>query len=109
MRIHRSPFAPVRHTWYQTQQRWRRCLVGGELRRLSPMQSDLLALLLIASPARGMQTHEIIEALWPNPDRAPDFGDENIRVHIAALRRAGVLVENWFGSSYRIPIEGRAL
>lgn len=83
------------------------CLVDGRAVRLLPAWSELLAVLLVASPDRELSSAELIEAIWPEPDEEPAYAAGNLAKYIHFLRARGVPIENRHGYGWRIPAWAR--
>lgn len=82
------------------------CLVDGRLVRLTPGQTNLLAVLLLKGPVFTLWD-ELIEAVWPDPDLEPDQARRVLDVHMVRLRKRGIEIETWWGEGLRIPVEAR--
>jgi DNA-binding response OmpR family regulator len=86
----------------------RQCLVDGRVVRLTPSQTELIALLLASDPEFTFDIPSLIEALWPDPDLQPLTASEIIPVQISKLRAQGIRIKNEWGRGFRIPKEARA-
>jgi hypothetical protein len=87
-----------------------RCMlsVGGVEYYLPPTEHRILETLLL-NRGRVVERDDIIEYVWPNPDAAPQYERENLRVHLARMnKRLPGLIRNEWGRGWCIPIEGRA-
>jgi DNA-binding response OmpR family regulator len=80
----------------------RRCRLNGRLVRLSPLATELLAVLLVRDPAGFVSLNDLIEALW-HPDLEPEYPDRVVSHYVIALRRLGIPIENERGFGWRIP------
>lgn len=84
-------------------------MINGNLIRLRPLQHELLTLLLLRSPGHLVPAGDIVEALWPDPDRQPLATTDTIHFCVMQLRRIGVPVEVRRGLGWRIPEEARGV
>jgi DNA-binding response OmpR family regulator len=88
------------------------CSINGRRQRLSPQETELLALLLVADPDQWTSTGTLIEALWPDPDLEPEWALKCVHVVAGRLRTTfGVPIVSRVGRAcggYRIPREARA-
>lgn len=80
---------------------------GGRKARLTPSE----ALMLTAVMARSfVPRDEMVEILWPNPNRQPDFWDTAMKVHAHNIRRKlkpfGVAVRSRIGFGYFLELNG---
>lgn len=72
----------IRMTWPQYKRH--ECQIGDFIVRLSPMQAEVLLVLLLRYPdpvSRG----DLIEAIWPD-DNEPDTSHHCIQYHLQRLR-----------------------
>jgi DNA-binding response OmpR family regulator len=83
------------------------CRLDGRLTRLTFQQADLLLVLLLQHPERPLPVREMVDRLWPNPEREPGDPENVIVAVIGALRERGVMIEARRGFGYRIPAETR--
>lgn len=90
------------------QYRRHECTIDGHSLRLMRHEAEGLALLLAASPDRGLTRHEIAEAVWPDRRTRPISAVNCVSVHISRLKLLGVLIDGGREWPYRIPVEGRA-
>lgn len=74
---------PIRMTW--PEYRRSECLYYGRRVLLCPSLAELLAILLL-NRGRAVQSSDLIEALWPNPDLSPDWGQCSVRLRVKRLR-----------------------
>jgi DNA-binding response OmpR family regulator len=86
-------------TWPQYQRCC--CTVDGEHIYLTPHQTELLAVLLIRR-GRLVTREELWEAVWPDPDFAPEI--KIVDVQICKVRQAvGGIIQTEWGRGYWIP------
>jgi hypothetical protein len=71
-------------TWPQYLRR--ECRIGDFLIPLSPIETELLLVLLVRYPA-PVTVGELIDAIYPDPDREPEFADDQIRQSVRRLAR----------------------
>ena len=88
-------------TWPQ----YRRCevAVSGRVVKLSPQAADLIAFMLIRR-GHALSRGELVEMLWPNPDREPEWAERQIDVLIHRTRRLIGFgwIEGIWGRGYRL-------
>lgn len=80
------------------------CRHNGRVVSLSRYECELVSLLLMR---RGhiLSHHQLIEALYPNPDREPDYAVNLMhRRHLALKRKLPGLIEMVHGRGLSIPI-----
>ncbi len=61
-------------------------LIDGASVYMTRIEHRIFAALFNAR-GRFLQKNQIFETMWPDPDREPDFADENLRVHVMRLRK----------------------
>lgn len=91
------------HPEYLRQQ----CMVDGERKRLTPMETELVALLLVSPPDRTIEYGTLIEALWPNPDDQPLWAPNILTILKYRLRRKGITIVTVWGRGFTIPEDAR--
>lgn len=86
-------------TWPQALRR--EVAVDGRAIRLSPLEHDVVAAILMAPPDRELSTPDLIERVWPNADTQPECARQVLRSTVSRARRRGVpiLSANWKGYS----------
>jgi DNA-binding response OmpR family regulator len=92
------------------------CRISGRTKRLTRLETEILAVLLVAHPDRWTTIDDLIEAVWPDPDTQPLTANRDLGVYIWRLRRYGVGIETRFShgrtpsrfNGYRIPREARS-
>jgi hypothetical protein len=85
----------VSMTWPEYQRG--QCTIDGMRCKVGPAIAELLALLLISDPATFVGMDDILDALWPNPDRQPDTWRNVVSVYMAKLSGLGVQIERRVG------------
>jgi len=75
--------------------------------KLRPLPHALLTLLLLRRPEDFVGLDDIVEALWPDPDKQPLATSDCIHFYVMQLRRAGVSIEVRRGQGWRIPRRSR--
>ena len=66
------------------------------------MGPKVLELLLLQSPDRVITTSDIIEYVWPEPNREPDWAPTLVRRCIMGLRKRGIPIALRKGFGYAI-------
>jgi DNA-binding response OmpR family regulator len=64
----------------------REATIDGQRVFMTPAERDLLALLLIRGP-RLTTREQMIEWLWPDPDREPETAQNGVEVRLSRLRK----------------------
>lgn len=100
-----EPWAPCGMSWPQLARS--RCWIGRREVRLPPRVTRVLAALLLDHPDRAIPYGELIERIWPDPNLEPASAQCLIDQSLVILRRAGVLVETYWGHGLLIPRKGR--
>lgn len=87
-------------TWPQYLRR--ECTFNGDVIKLGRVQTEILSTLLMRSPA-PVSASDLIEAVYPNPDKEPDWADSCIKVLVHRVRKKlpGV-IEVRYGMGYTI-------
>jgi DNA-binding response OmpR family regulator len=80
--------------------------LDGRAVHLSPLETEMVATLLVASPY-GVSYETLIECMWPDPDLSPLTIKTCVSVHVARLRNKGVPIERNWGRGLAIPEEHR--
>jgi DNA-binding response OmpR family regulator len=83
------------------------CRVNGTIVPLSPMETDLLAALLITKPDRVLTYETMIELLWPNPDTQALNARKIMTILKYRLQLKGVVIVTTWGRGYTIPERNR--
>lgn len=88
-------------TW--PQYRRRECTYRGRVVRLGRLQAEIVAALLLRR-GRIVSSESLIEAIWPEPDRAPENEDGAMRRLLWDLhKRIPWIIFNVHGRGYVIP------
>lgn len=82
----------------------RQCVI---VRRMSPKEAELLALLLVSHPDKRLELETVIETLWPDPWAQPDGASSYVSDCISHLRSLGIEIEGCKALGWRIPREAR--
>ena len=83
------------------------CQFGGKIIQLTPQETELVCYLLIKGPSQLSTTEELIEIVWPNPDKEPDYANSMIGIHIFKCRKKGVPIKAEWGRGYYIETRTR--
>lgn len=88
------------------------CKIDGVTLTLGYVSFAIVTYLLFSNPNRFVSPTELIDEIWPNPDKAPVDENNTLKVLICRLRKAGVPIEShrrWGKSNigYRIPASER--
>lgn len=81
--------------------------VDGTLVHLTPMETEMVSLLLTSPPDRAVGYWTLVEGLWPNPDTQALTADQVLHVMAAKLRRKGIAITTWWGRGMYIPRHAR--
>jgi DNA-binding response OmpR family regulator len=74
---------PIRMSWRDYLRR--ECVLHGRVVRLSPIQTEIIALMLLRRGC-AVSSATIIEWLWPNPDLEPETALNTLHEHLYILR-----------------------
>lgn len=76
---------------------WKRCecTVDGLTVRMSPLETEILALFLVAGPGRIVGMDELIDAQWPGPEGPPLEAHRCTRVRLSGLRAKGIPISGF--------------
>jgi DNA-binding winged helix-turn-helix (wHTH) protein len=85
------------------------CMVNGNRVHLTPTEHRLVSLLLLTPPGHVVETYDIIEHVWPNPDTQPETATKIISVLKYKLKSAkGIDVKTCWGRGlYAFSAESR--
>jgi DNA-binding response OmpR family regulator len=84
------------------------CRISGRTKRLTRLETEILAVLLVAHPDRWTTIDDLIEAVWPDPDTQPLTANRDLGVYIWRLRRFSHGRTPSRFNGYRIPREARS-
>lgn len=91
-------------TW--PQYRRRVCTLDGEPVRLSPSQAEVLSVLLMRHGS-AVPISDLVDVLYPNPDKAPEWEIHTIHELVRQLRRRAPGVVRTEPGGYSIPLPGQ--
>lgn len=77
------------------------CWANGFLIKMSPAETAIIERLLLAGP-RSTSVTELIEWVWPNPDKEPEHAHNVLRVYMVRLKRKGFRIEARPSFGYRL-------
>lgn len=89
------------------QLRRREVSVDDELIHLTPMETDVVMVMLLRPPGYLVSKAELTEVLWPDPEAQPITAIRVIYMMIMRLRRKGVPIESRMNWGYAIPAAAR--
>jgi DNA-binding winged helix-turn-helix (wHTH) protein len=72
-------------------------MVDGNRVHLTPTEMRLVSLLLVTPPDSVIETYDLIEALWPNPDTQPETAPKIISVMRYKLVHKGIRIRTCWG------------
>lgn len=76
--------------------------VGGKKVHLNLQQTKLLERLAMARPGENVPHLELLEYLYPDPDREPTDALGLVKVNISGLRSKGIVVKLNWGRGYQL-------
>jgi DNA-binding response OmpR family regulator len=83
-------------------------MVDGARIHLTPLEMRMVSALLVTPPDRVIETYDLIEIMWPNPDTQPETATKIITVVKYKLLTKGIDIRNCWGRGlYAFPAEKR--
>lgn len=83
-------------------------LLNGKLITLNNQQLALLTYLLAQAPTRYVSVPEIVEFMWPDPDKEPDGTSKVISsVKYSLTKKLGKIIKTNTHYGYKIPARNR--
>jgi hypothetical protein len=72
-------------------------MVDGARVHLTPLEMRMVSALLVTPPDRVIETYDLIEIMWPNPDTQPETATKIITVVKYKLLTKGIEIKNCWG------------
>jgi DNA-binding response OmpR family regulator len=71
-------------TWPQYQRR--ECTIKGKVIFLTPIQCKIIFIMLV-NRGKSISLTNMITYIWPDPDKEPNYPENNFYVHMTYLKR----------------------